>query len=96
VLAPQVETATGMARPDDYLQPVYNTVRAAGGLFVLDCIASGAMWVNMEATGVDVLVGPPQKGWSSSPCCAMVKLSKRARTAIDATTSTTFAMDLKR
>ena len=96
VFAPHVETAAGMILPDDYLQAVANAVHAVGGLFVLDCIASGAMWVNMEATGVDVLISAPQKGWSSSPCCAMVMLSKRARTAIEATTSTTFAMDLKR
>jgi aspartate aminotransferase-like enzyme len=63
---------------------------------VLDCIASGAMWVNMEVTGVDVLVSAPQKGWSGSPCCAMVGLSERARAAIDSTTSTSFACDLKK
>jgi aspartate aminotransferase-like enzyme len=63
---------------------------------VLDCIASGAMWVDMAATGVDVLVSAPQKGWSGSPCCAMVMLSERARAAIDGTTSTSFAADLKK
>jgi aspartate aminotransferase-like enzyme len=75
---------------------VADAVHEVGGLFVLDCIASGAMWVNMQATGVDVLVSAPQKGWSSSPCCAMVMLSERARKAIDGTQSTTFAMDLKK
>ncbi|MBL8311383.1 MAG: alanine--glyoxylate aminotransferase family protein [Burkholderiales bacterium] len=96
VFAPHVETAAGMILPDDYLRAVADAVRAVGGLFVLDCIASGAMWVDMEATGVDVLVSAPQKGWSSSPCCAMVMLSARARTAIDGTTSTSFACDLKK
>ena len=96
VFAPHVETACGMILPDDYLRAVADAVHEVGGLFVLDCIASGAMWVNMEATGVDVLVSAPQKGWSSSPCCAMVMLSARARAAIDATTSTSFACDLKR
>jgi aspartate aminotransferase-like enzyme len=96
VFAPHVETAAGLMLPDDYLLAVSNAVHAVGGLFVLDCIASGAMWVDMRATGVDVLISAPQKGWSSSPCCAMVMLSERARTAIDATTSTTFAMDLKK
>ena len=66
------------------------------GLIVLDCIASGAMWVDMQACGIDVLVTAPQKGWSSSPCCAMVALSERARQAIDGTTSTSFACDLKK
>ena len=96
VFAPHVETAAGMMLPDDYLRAVSDAVHAVGGLFVLDCIASGAMWVNMVATGVDVLVSAPQKGWSSSPCCAMVMLSERARTAIDGTTSTSFACDLKK
>ncbi len=96
VFAPHVETASGMILPDDYLRAVSNAVHAVGGLFVLDCIASGAMWVNMRDTGVDVLISAPQKGWSSSPCCAMVMLSERARAAIDATTSSSFACDLKK
>ena len=96
VFAPHVETAAGMILPDDYLRAVADAVHAVGGLFVLDCIASGAMWVDMQATGVDVLVSAPQKGWSSSPCCAMVMLSERARAAIDGTTSTSFACDLKK
>ena len=96
VFAPHVETAAGMMLPDNYLQAVAEAVHAVGGLFVLDCIASGAMWVDMKATGVDILISAPQKGWSSSPCCAMVMLSERARQAIDATQSTTFAMDLKK
>ncbi|OYT90449.1 MAG: aminotransferase [Burkholderiales bacterium PBB3] len=96
VFAPHVETAAGMILPDDYLRAVSEAVHAVGGLFVLDCIASGAMWVDMEATGVDVLVSAPQKGWSGSPCCAMVMLSARARAAIDGTTSTSFACDLKK
>ena len=96
VFAPHVETASGMILPDDYLRAVAAAVHAVGGLFVLDCIASGAMWVNMLDTGVDVLVSAPQKGWSSSPCCAMVMLSERARAAIDGTSSTSFACDLKK
>jgi aspartate aminotransferase-like enzyme len=96
VFAPHVETASGMILPDDYMRAVADAVHAAGGLFVLDCIASGAMWVDMKAVGIDVLISAPQKGWSSSPCCAMVVLSERARTAIDATTSSSFACDLKK
>ena len=96
VFAPHVETAAGMMLPDDYLRAVADAVHAVGGLFVLDCIASGAMWVDMQATGVDVLVSAPQKGWSGSPCCAMVMLSERARKTIDGTTSTSFACDLKK
>ena len=96
VFAPHVETASGMILPDDYLRAMSDAVHESGGLFVLDCIASGAMWVDMQATGVDVLISAPQKGWSSSPCCAMVMLSERARAAIDATTSSSFACDLKK
>jgi aspartate aminotransferase-like enzyme len=96
VFAPHVETSCGMILPDGYLRAVAEAVHAVGGLLVLDCIASGAMWVDMQATGVDVLISAPQKGWSSSPCCAMVMLSERARIAIDGTTSSSFACDLKK
>ncbi len=82
--------------PDDYIRKVTEAVHEVGGLFVLDCIASGCMWVDMEATGVDILISAPQKGWSGSPACAMVMLSERARKAIDNTTSTSFATDLKK
>ena len=96
VFAPHVETSAGMILPDAYLRAVADAVHQVGGLFVLDCIASGTIWVDMQATGVDVLVTAPQKGWSGSPCCAMVMLSERARSAIDSTTSSSFACDLKK
>jgi aspartate aminotransferase-like enzyme len=96
VFAPHVETSAGMILPDDYLRAVADATHEVGGLFVLDCIASGAAWVDMQATGVDVLISAPQKGWSGSPCCAFVMLSERARTAIDGTTSSSFAIDLKK
>jgi aspartate aminotransferase-like enzyme len=96
VFAPHVETSAGMILPDAYLKTVADAVHEVGGLFVLDCIASGAIWVDMEATGVDVLISAPQKGWSSSPCCAMVMMSKRARNAIEHTSSSSFAADLKK
>ena len=96
VFAPHVETASGMILPDAYLRALAEAVHAVGGLLVLDCIASGALWIDMDEIGVDVLISAPQKGWSSSPCCAMVMLSERARSAIDATTSSSFACDLKK
>jgi aspartate aminotransferase-like enzyme len=96
VFAPHVETASGMILPDSYVKAVADAVHAAGGLFVLDCVASGAIWVDMAATGVDVLISAPQKGWCSSPCCALVMLSEAARQRIDATTSTSFAADLRK
>ena len=96
VFAPHVETSCGMILPDDYIKTITDAVHSYGGLFVLDCIASGAMWVDITATGVDVLITAPQKGWSSSPCCAMIVLSEHARKVIDQTTSTSFACDLKK
>ncbi|MDB5895278.1 MAG: class aminotransferase [Rhodoferax sp.] len=96
VFAPHVETASGMMLPDAYLKAVADAVHAVGGLFVLDCIASGAIWVDMQATGVDLLVSAPQKGWSGSPCCALVMLSPLARQRIEQTTSSSFACDLKK
>ena len=96
VFAPHVETASGMILPDDYLRAVGAAVRSVDGLFVLDCVASGTVWVDMVANDVDVLISAPQKGWSASPCCALVALGERARARIDATTSTSFACDLKK
>ena len=96
VFAPHVETASGMILPDAYLRAVAEAVHEVDGLFVLDCIASGAMWVDMKACGVDVLISAPQKGWTASPCCGLVMLGERARTAIDATISTSFAGDLRK
>lgn len=96
VFAPHVETASGMMLPDDYLKAVADAVHAVGGLFVLDCIASGTVWVDMKVLGVDILISAPQKGWSSSPCAALVMFSEAARKHIDSTTSTSFACDLKK
>jgi len=94
VFAPHVETSAGMILPNDYLKAVADAVHAVGGLFVLDCIASGTMWVDMEACGVDVLLSAPQKGWSSSPCCGLVMLSSLGQDRIESTTSSSFACDL--
>ncbi|MBO9679884.1 MAG: alanine--glyoxylate aminotransferase family protein [Acidovorax sp.] len=96
VFAPHVETASGILLSDDYIRTVSAAAHEVGALFVLDCVASGAMWVDMQATGVDVLISAPQKGWSSSPCCAMVMLSERAHQAIEGTTSSSFSCDLKK
>ncbi len=96
VFAPHVETASGMLLPDGYIERVAAAVHETGGLFVLDCIASGALWVDMRARGVDVLLSAPQKGWSSSPCCGLVMLGDRALERIESTRSTSFALDLKK
>jgi aspartate aminotransferase-like enzyme len=96
VFAPHVETASGMLLPDDFLRAVAAAVREVGGLFVLDCIASGALWVDMRAIGVDVLISAPQKGWSGPSCAGLVGLGERAIARMAETTSSSFACDLKK
>ena len=94
VFAPHVETASGMILPDDYLKAVADAVHAVGGIFVLDCIASGSAWVDMKATGVDVLISAPQKGWSAQPSAGLVMMNETARDLAKQATSTSFAVDL--
>ncbi len=96
VFAPHVETSSGMILPDDYLGAVAEAVHSAGGMLVLDCIASGAIWVDMKTSGVDVLISAPQKGWSGSPCAGLVMMSELAQQRIGATTSSSFAADLRK
>jgi aspartate aminotransferase-like enzyme len=96
VFAPHVETSAGLMLPDDYIRQVGAAVREVGGLFVLDCIASGTVWVDMADCNVDVLISAPQKGWSSSPCGALVMMNSRAREAVANSKSTSFAGDLKK
>ena len=96
VFAPHVETSAGMMLPDDYLKRVADAVHEVGGLFVLDCIASGTVWVDMKACGVDILISAPQKGWSGSPCCGLIMLSAEALARLEQSTSSSFAMDLKK
>jgi len=94
VFAPQVETSAGLLLPDDYIQSLAEATHEVGGLFVLDAIAAGTLWVNMQALGIDVVVSAPQKGWSGSPCCAMVMLSELATQRLSETQSNSFACDL--
>ena len=96
VFAPHVETSAGIMLPDEYLKGIANAVHAHGGIFVLDCVASGSAWVDMKSTGVDVLLTAPQKGWSSSPCAAVVMLSKNAIDVMENTESSSFSCDLKK
>ena len=96
VFAPHVDTSSGIILPDAYIAAVAEAVDEHGGLFVLDCVASGCVWVDMKASGVDVLITAPQKGWSSSPCCALVMLGGSALERIGKTTSNSFACDLRK
>jgi len=95
VFAAHVETAAGLVLPDDYLRTVAAATHEVGGLVVLDCIASGSLWVDMTDVGIDVLLSAPQKGWSGSPCAGFVMLSEAGRASVGSTTSTSFAADLR-
>ena len=94
VFAPHVETSSGIMLPDNYIRQMSDAVHSIGGLLVLDCIASGTIWVDMETAGVDVLISAPQKGWSASPCCGLVMLNANALEKIQTTRSTSFSCDL--
>ena len=96
VFAPHVETSAGIILPDDYITAMASAAHEVGAIMVLDCIASGCAWVDMKATGVDVLISAPQKGWSATPCAGLVMLSDRAVTRMADTTSDSFAADLKK
>ncbi len=96
VFAPHVETAAGVVLPDDYVAAMAAAAHEVGALMVLDCIASGCAWIDMKATGVDVLISAPQKGWSASPCAGLVMLSEQAEARLEQTTSDSFAIDLKK
>ncbi len=96
VFAPHVETSSGIILPTEYMKAVADAAHEVGALFVLDCIASGAVWVDMKAVGVDVLISAPQKGWSASPCAGLVMMSDAALKLLETTTSTSFACDLKK
>ena len=96
VFAPHVETSAGIILSDDYVRALADAAHEVDAILVLDCVASGCVWVDMRATGVDVLISAPQKGWSSTPAAGLVMLSERARARLDETTSSSFAMDLKK
>ncbi|WP_170381515.1 aminotransferase class V-fold PLP-dependent enzyme [Ruegeria atlantica] len=96
VFAPHVETSAGLILPEDYVTAMAEAAHEVGALMVLDCIASGCAWVDMKATGVDVLISAPQKGWSASPCAGLVMMSNRAEARLQETTSDSFAVDLKK
>ena len=96
VFAPHVETSSGIILPDDYIATIAAAAHEVGALMVLDCIASGCIWVDMAALGVDVLISAPQKGWSASPAVGVVVLGPRAEARLAETTSNSFAIDLKK
>ena len=96
VVSPHVETSAGLLMPDDYLTQIAEAAHEVGAIFVLDCVASGALWVDMAKIGVDVLITAPQKGWTSTPCAGIVMLSEAGVTRLDETQSDSFVLDLKK
>ncbi|MEL6784651.1 MAG: aminotransferase class V-fold PLP-dependent enzyme [Pseudomonadota bacterium] len=96
VFAPHVETSAGVMLPDDYITQLAQAAHDVDALMALDCVASGCMWVDMEKTGVDVLISAPQKGWSASPSAGLVMLSQRALDVMESSASTSFVVDLKK
>ena len=96
VFAPHVETASGMMLPPDYIRRLSTAARAVGALTVIDCIASGCIWLDMRGLGIDILLSAPQKGWSGTPCAGLVMLSERAVQAVQDSESDSFALDLKK
>lgn len=95
VFAPHVETSSGMILSDDYIKALSAAVHSVGGLLVIDCIASGCVWLDMKNLGIDVLISAPQKGWSSTPGAGLVMLSEAAVKKVDSTESDSFSIDLK-
>lgn len=95
VFAPHVETSSGIILSDDYIKALSEAVHSVGGLLVIDCIASGCVWLDMKALGIDVLISAPQKGWSSTPGAGLVMLSDAAVKKVDSTESDSFSIDLK-
>ncbi|MEC8126279.1 MAG: aminotransferase class V-fold PLP-dependent enzyme [Pseudomonadota bacterium] len=96
IVAPHVETSAGMLLPDSYIKALTDAAHKVGALFVLDCVAAGALWVDMDELGVDVLITAPQKGWTSTPCAGIIMLSDRALARLETTTSDSFVLDLKK
>ncbi|WP_201587686.1 aminotransferase class V-fold PLP-dependent enzyme [Psychrobacter jeotgali] len=95
VFAPHVETSAGIILPDDYIKALSDATHSVGGLLVIDCIASGCVWLDMKDLGIDVLISAPQKGWSSTPCAGLVMLSEAAVNKVENTESDSFSLDLK-
>lgn len=96
VFAPHVETSAGLMLPDEYIKALADATHAVGGLLVIDCIASGCVWLDMRALGIDLLITAPQKGWSSTPCAGVVMMSSAALERVQATESVSFSLDLKK
>ncbi len=96
VFAPHVETSAGLILPDDYIAAMASAAHEVGALMVLDCIASGCVWIDMKALGVDVLISAPQKGWSASPSAGLVMMTERALERLENTSSNSFSIDLKK
>lgn len=81
VISVHVETSTGVRHP---IGEIAKAAHAAGGLFMVDAIASAAGEViDVEAMGIDLIVTGTQKGLEAPPGLAVLCLSNAGRQAIE-------------
>lgn len=95
VFATYCETSTGV------LNPIQDLARIAkektNALFIVDGVSCiGAVPVDMEGWGIDLLVSGSQKALMLPPGLAFIALSSQARSAIQRNTSKRFYLDLNK
>ncbi|MFH4355460.1 MAG: aminotransferase class V-fold PLP-dependent enzyme [Neisseriaceae bacterium] len=96
VFATHVETSSGIRLTEAYIKEVARVTHEVGGWLIVDSIASGATWLDMQELNIDLLLTAPQKCWASTPCCALIMVNGAMRQYIDQTQSDSFALDLKK
>jgi len=88
------ETSTGVTNP---LEEIAAVVRAADKLMLVDAVSSlGAVPLDMDGWGLDVVVTGSQKGWMVPPGLAFIALSDRGWKAFDEARMPRFYLDLGR
>lgn len=65
----------------DYIKQLAAATHEGGEdcLFVLDSIAAGNVWTNMEELGIDIIITAPQKGWSGPACVGIAMMNAKAK-----------------
>ncbi|MDQ3400467.1 MAG: alanine--glyoxylate aminotransferase family protein [Chloroflexota bacterium] len=75
------ETSTGVLNP---LKEIAAVVRESGKLLVVDSVSgAGAVDLDVDDWGIDVLVTAAQKAWGAPPGVSMITMSERAWKAFD-------------
>lgn len=94
VLLTHNETSTGVLNPLKEIAPI---VRDSNKLFLVDGVSSaGAVELEVDAWGIDVLVTASQKAWGAPPGVAMLSVSERAWRAAEKAALPRFYFDLGR